>query len=440
MLSFKKKSDPDGEVAASPDFLVAPPKRGEGVRRLNKTPLFIAGGLVMTAGLVLAYSMNERAEQQHAGPTGKKDTKEATANLEAPLPEILAKAPKAGIVERGDGMVTEGPIAFGENPGAVQLVAGPPAFGSNPPPMGSAGQAAPSSGGATYQSPYEAQWRQYDQSRAALAQARLERAAQALGADSAVDMKRGAGSAAAAPAAGSPIAGLLAAMSQNQPGQAPPPPVVPQKASVEQSAGFYSSARLEAPHSATEIKAGTVIPAVMVGGVNSDLPGQVVGQVTRNVYDTVSGRYLLIPQGSKLIGTYDSDVAYGQSRMLVAWNRLILPDGTSLDLGSSPGADQGGYAGFNDKTNNHYRRTFGSALLVSMFSAGMQLSQPQASNDENISPGQTAAGALGQEMGQLGMEIARKNLNIKPELIVRPGYRFNVQVTRDLIMQEWRRG
>ncbi len=437
MMSFIKKGPPpEGEATSSPDFLVAPPKRGEGVRRLNKTPLFIAGGIMSVAGLVFVYSLNERAERQHAGPIeGKKDKVEVVASDGAPIPEALVKAPKAGIVPvGGDEVGPEDAIAFGATQPPVQLVAGPPAFGA--PPAQSYGQpAAP--GGTTYPSPYEAQWRQYDQSKAAMAQARLERASQALGAESAVDLKRTAGS--PAPQPNSPLAGLLTALQTPPAPVNAPPAAPPQRTSGDQGAGFYSPARLEAAQSATELKAGTVIPAVMVGGVNSDLPGQVVGQVTRNVYDTVTGRYLLIPQGSKLIGTYDSDVAYGQSRMLVAWNRLILPDGASLDLGASPGADQGGYAGFRDKANNHYRRTFGSALLVSMFSAGMQLSQPQAANGENITPGQTAAAALGQEMGQLGMEMAKRNLNIKPELIVRPGYRFNVQVTRDLIMQEWRR-
>ena len=441
-MNFIKKGPPaEGEGTNSPDFLVAPPKRGEGVRRLNRTPLYIAGGIVSVAALVFAYSMNERAAKQNEAPEpAKKDAMELVAGSGAPLPEALEKAPKSGVVPiNSDAVMVEDAVAFGSGEPPVQLVAGPPAFGSAPPPASYGQPSGASQQGATYPSPYEAQWRQYDQSRAAIAQARIERASQALGADSAIDMKRGGNAAGAAAPSGSPLAGLLTALQARPTPSAPAPTVSQKPAMAEQGGGFYSAARLEAARAGTELKAGTVIPAVMVGGVNSDLPGQVVGQVTRNVYDSVTGRYLLIPQGSKLIGTYDSDVAYGQSRMLVAWNRLILPDGASLDLGSSPGADQGGYAGLRDKRNNHYRRTFGSALLVSMFSAGMQLSQPQAANGENITPGQTAAAALGQEMGQLGMEMARRNLNIKPELIVRPGYRFNVQVTRDLIMQEWRR-
>ncbi len=203
-------------------------------------------------------------------------------------------------------------------------------------------------------------------------------------------------------------------------------------------ANFYSSSRLQAAQSRTELKAGTVIPAVMIGGIKSDLPGQIVGQVSRNVYDTTSGRFLLIPQGSRLIGTYDSAVGYGEKRLLVAWKRLILPDGSSLDLGAMPGADSTGYAGFKDQVNTHFAKAMSSALMVSLFSAGVQLSQPQAANGENVSSAQTAAAALGQELGQFAMERARKDLNIQPELTIRPGYRFNVQVTKDLIMQEWR--
>ncbi len=110
-------------------------------------------------------------------------------------------------------------------------------------------------------------------------------------------------------------------------------------------------ARREDPVSAYDVKAGAVIPAIMIGGLSSDLPGQLIGQVAENVYDTATGRFILIPQGSKLIGTYDNAITTGQERVLVAWTRIIYPDASSLDLGKMPGADQGGYAGFNDRVN-----------------------------------------------------------------------------------------
>jgi type IV secretion system protein VirB10 len=100
-------------------------------------------------------------------------------------------------------------------------------------------------------------------------------------------------------------------------------------------------------------------------GINSDLPGQIMAQVAQNVYDTPTGKHLLIPQGSRLVGSYSSDVAYGQSRVLVAWQRIVFPDGKAMDIGTMPGADSAGYAGFNDQVNNHYLRLFGSAFLMS---------------------------------------------------------------------------
>lgn len=137
------------------------------------------------------------------------------------------------------------------------------------------------------------------------------------------------------------------------------------------------------------------------------------------------------------MGTYDSNVTLGQKRALVGWQRIIYPDGSSISLDRMPGADVGGYAGFNDKVNNHYWRIFGNGLLLSVFSAGIQLSQPQASNGENYSSSQIIAGALGQQMGQLGMQMAQRNMNIQPTLEIRPGYQFNVMVTKDIILPTW---
>nr|WP_280971488.1 TrbI/VirB10 family protein [Cupriavidus gilardii]WDE72630.1 Conjugative transfer protein TrbI [Cupriavidus gilardii] len=185
-----------------------------------------------------------------------------------------------------------------------------------------------------------------------------------------------------------------------------------------------------------EIKAGWVIPAVLISGMNSDLPGPVIAQVRENVYDSRSGKHLLIPQGSRLVGGYDSYVAYGQKRALVSWNRLIYPDGSSYNLRGMQGADAGGFAGFADEVDNHYARIFGSAVLMSLISAGAQLSQPNntTSNNNNPNAGQTAAGALGQQLGQTGMQMAQKNLNIQPTIVIRPGYRFNVMVTADMAL------
>lgn len=183
-----------------------------------------------------------------------------------------------------------------------------------------------------------------------------------------------------------------------------------------------------------EIRVGTVIPAVMIGGINSDLPGQIIAQVSQNVRDTKTGKHVLIPQGSKLIGTYDSHIAMGQSRVMVGWHRIQFPDGSTLALGNMGGTDQEGYSGFKDKVNNHYWRIFGNATLLSLISAGAQLSQPESDGTETSANEQLAA-ELGRQWGQVGQQMTRRNLNIQPTIEIRPGYRFNVMVNKDLILR-----
>ena len=199
----------------------------------------------------------------------------------------------------------------------------------------------------------------------------------------------------------------------------------------------YLQAVRHAPISPYEVKAGTVIPAVMIGGVNSDVPGTIIGQVAANVYDSATGRYLLIPQGAKLVGAYDNSVSQGQSRVLVVWKRIIYPDASSIDLGAMPGADQAGYGGFHDQVNTHLWEKLGNALLISIAAAGVQLSQPQAVNGQNYNSQQIAAAALGQQFGELGQEYARAGLAIPNTLEIRPGYRFVVMVTKDIVLQPW---
>lgn len=192
---------------------------------------------------------------------------------------------------------------------------------------------------------------------------------------------------------------------------------------------------VEAPASPYELRAGFVLPAIMLSGINSNLPGQVMAQVSQNVYDTATGRFLLVPQGTRLIGTYNSDVAYGQERILMAWQRLIFPDGKALDIEAMPGADSAGMAGFEDQINNHYIRTFSSAFLLSGVIAGVSMSQQQNSGNNNSDrqrAGDAMSEALGQTLGTTMAEMIRKNLNIAPTLEIRPGYRFNVMVTKDM--------
>ena len=197
----------------------------------------------------------------------------------------------------------------------------------------------------------------------------------------------------------------------------------------------HSKTELPKPY---ELKTGFVISGVMITGINSDLPSQIIGQVSENVYDTATGRHLLIPQGTKLIGAYSSGVKYGQERVLIAWNRLVFPDGRSKDIGSMAGVDSAGYAGFEDKVNHHFFRVFGSALLMSVITAGVELSQDDGNGslDGKKTASDALSEALGQQLGQAAAQMISKNLNIAPTIEIRPGYRFNIMVSKDLVFDK----
>jgi type IV secretion system protein VirB10 len=189
----------------------------------------------------------------------------------------------------------------------------------------------------------------------------------------------------------------------------------------------------QAPSTRYELRAGAVIPATLQTGINSDLPGQITAIVAQDVRDTATGKYVLIPQASRLVGTYGADVKYGQERVLVAWQRVVWPDGKVLDIGAMPDSDGAGYAGFKDQVDTHFWRMFAGSLLLSGITGGIAMSQ-DATVDKNGPPTFSGAmsQALGQQMGQLIEEYIRKQMNVAPTIEIRPGYRFNVQVTKDL--------
>ena len=206
---------------------------------------------------------------------------------------------------------------------------------------------------------------------------------------------------------------------------------------------WESNAKVEAPKSPYLLRAGAVIPAILITGINSGLKGFVEAQVSENVYDTATGRFLLIPQGSRLLGTYNNSVVYGQRRLLVAWNRITFPDGKIVDLGSMPGTDFAGYSGFKDQVDNHFIRLFGSALLMSAITAGINLSQQGFMGMHGMYGGygygmygmnssSVLSQSLGQGMGEAMQRLFQRNLNIAPTLKVRPGYVLNVMVSKDL--------
>ena len=206
---------------------------------------------------------------------------------------------------------------------------------------------------------------------------------------------------------------------------------------LERTDSWSLDSQVEAPASPYMIRAGFVIPAIMISGINSDLPGQVMAQVSQNVWDTATGRFLLIPQGTRLIGAYSSDVAYGQERVLMAWQRLIFPDGKTFDIRAMPGADSAGYAGFTDQISNHWFRTISSAILMSGVIAAVDLSQDDNNSSDSSDrqrAGDALSEALGQTLGQVLGQIISKNLNISPTLEIRPGYRFNVIAFKDMTL------
>jgi type IV secretion system protein VirB10 len=185
-----------------------------------------------------------------------------------------------------------------------------------------------------------------------------------------------------------------------------------------------------------EIKAGWEIPAVLEQALNSDLPGELKALVASNVYDTATGKYLLIPQGSRLVGVYNSRIGYGQDGVQVTWDRVIYPDGSSLDLSGMVGLDSHGFSGFRDKVDRHYTRLIGFAVLTSLFSAGSGIAQYQNRSLLTYpSPAEVAEADVGQQASDLGAQITRRNLNVQPTIKVPAGYRFNVRVNRDIAFE-----
>jgi type IV secretory pathway VirB10-like protein len=211
--------------------------------------------------------------------------------------------------------------------------------------------------------------------------------------------------------------------------------------------GSSGAAQVHPAPSPYTITAGNVIPALLVSGIDSDLPGPIVAQVRERVFDTATGRYMLIPQGSKLVGLYRNASAYGQQRVQIAWQRLIFPNASSIDLAGMPGADQSGYTGFSDQTDNHYLRTFGTAILMSTISAGQMVGQIVSFGSGTYSPygyappsqwalsAEAAGAGMSGRLGQVGQQSLQQGLNRPPTMTIRAGYEFNVIVTQDLVLE-----
>jgi type IV secretion system protein VirB10 len=189
--------------------------------------------------------------------------------------------------------------------------------------------------------------------------------------------------------------------------------------------------RIEDPATPFEVMAGTVIPASLITGVNSDLPGTVIAQVTQNIYDTVTGQYVLIPQGAKLIGRYDSVIAFGQSRALLVWSRIIYPDGASIVIDAMPASDVAGYAGLSDQVDFHTFRLLKGVVLSTLLGVGTELSFDDAESDIVAALRESAQTSA----NQAGQKIVQRHLDIQPTIKIRPGWPLRVIVHKDLVLR-----
>lgn len=200
----------------------------------------------------------------------------------------------------------------------------------------------------------------------------------------------------------------------------------------ENTESIYKIEKLKNPYT---VLAGTIIPGVLINGMNSDLPGTILGQVSKDVYDTVTGEYLLIPKGTKIIGIYDTDTAFAQTRGAVIWQRLVLPNGDSMVLPNFAGSDKEGYAGFKDKKRSHYARVVWSSLLGAAAIGGLAAAADDNSDKNTFR--ENAAQEMESNMSNVVNRIVDRNLNIAPTIIIRPGYKFNIIVDKDLILRPY---
>lgn len=243
---------------------------------------------------------------------------------------------------------------------------------------------------------------------------------------------------------GTTLAGLdpLAAGPTSTAAQRPDPTTVQNR--QEQKEAFLQAASTETRNfgslqltaSPYQVMVGTVIASALVTGTKSALPGDVIGTVTEPVYDTATGKYLLIPQGSRILGRYNSEVSYGQSRVQVMWNRIILPDTSSLTLDNFVGTDPAGYSGLEDDVDWHWDRVFAGAALTRLLGIGAELASPENRQDGDriIIAGRDG---LQDSVNQVGQEITRRNMSIQPILTERPGLPVRIIVNRDLVFRHY---
>jgi len=456
----RSSREPADKPEQSPSLLAKPPTRGEGVRRLNARPAILAGcALALVVGAV-GYTYHDRIARAAAGlqhaATHKPEPGNASSVLSgAPAGgEIVPAAARTGLPDHPAATPPQHPQS-GQQQAATQ-------------PSDNSGAGGQGQGEDDATKARREAWKVYYDQVAQLQKDRFGAASAALNADAGTASDAGGQQAAPAAPAGVPMTpgGMGGVPGATPSGAFPgalaggyggpggyglpvyPPAQVNGSAQREKQAFLLQPGDLTGasddlpavihdPASPYMVMQGTAIPAEMDGGVNSDIPGQVRAHVADPVYDTATGNFLLIPAGSTLIGEYDNMVSQGQSRVAVIWHRIIFPDTSSISLGSMAGADQGGYAGFHDQVNTHLWSKLGNALLISIAAAGVQLAQGTGQNTYGYNSQQIAAGALGQQFGELGQEYARAGLSIPNTLEIRPGYRFVVMVNRNMHLRPY---
>lgn len=386
----------DENRAAQPPAVDAFRLRGEPPRvmRLSRKTLAsigAAGGIAIGGALLWALqpSAPKSPDNLYSADTANR------AEVVTGAPADYGKVPKLGPPLPGD---LGRPIVSAQRDGEIVPV----------PPMGS-----PSAG---TRSPADEARDRARQEREAATTSRLFLGGGAAGAGMAEALRESIGPAMGAPA----------------PAASERSPVAARRAFLEGGTGKSNESpeRISGPSSPYILLSGSVIPAALITGIRSDLPGQVTAQVTQNVYDSPTGRILLIPQGARLVGDYDSEIAAGQERVLLAWDRLILPGGRSIRLDRQPGADAHGMAGLADRTDHHWGSMLRAALISTLLGVGTEL----GSGREDLIVRALRDGSQ-DTINQSGQRLVERQMNIAPTLTIRPGFALRVLVTRDLILE-----
>lgn len=377
----------------APDFALRGPMPR--VMRLSRKSVMILS-LVTTSGISAALLYALRPAHHDPAPNLVDSDTHAAAEIVTSAPKDYSQVPKLGPPLPGD---LGGPILAAQQRG--EQVALPPVGTQAPAPQANVADV----------------YRQ---------QAHQEREAARA---SSLFLRDGSAATAAAAAPQTGPIGLESEAGAN--GQASTAAPTAQQAFLQTSKRSpVSLERLSLPLSPTSLQAGSIIPAALITGIRSDLPGTITAQVSQNVYDSVTGKLLLIPQGSRLIGDYDASVSQGQNRVLFAWDRLIFPDGRSILLDRLIGSDASGYSGLQDKVNHHWGNVAKAALLSTVLAIGAETG---SGNEDAVTRALRRGGQ--DSVTRTGEQIVQRELAIPPTLTIRPGMPLRIIVTRDIILE-----